>query len=279
MRLTIVLLISVAVIGVFWGSLHQSQGPEDRTAVATSSISAAAIKPADRLPGVEEDVQLMALTKQLAEEIEARKALQLRVDTLSSQLSQLLHESPQAESASADSQLNAAEPSADSVWFNEQALIDAGIEVAEANRIKAVYEELALEQLYVRDQAIREGWDGATRREAFQVLEEKQQALQAELGEDSYDAYLYASGQPNRVQVQAVLAGSTADSVGIQNGDYIISYADQRVHNGRELRSATAQGTVDEMVAITINRDDTVQQVYIPRGPLGIRMSSASVAP
>ena len=279
MRSTIVLLISVAVGGGAVGSFLQSRAPADAIKHVQSSKPIAAGEPREHPSGAKDTAQLLALAEQLDAEIEARTALQERVDTLSAQLSQLLKESPAGGIAPAESPLDADIPTSDGVWFNEQALIDAGIEVTEANRIKAVYEELAVERLYLQDRAVREGWNRAQRREAFAELQERQEALRAELGEDSYDAYLYASGQSNRVRVQAVLAGSAADSVGIRNGDYIIRYADQRVYSGRQLRGATAQGTSDEMVAVVIQRNDTVQEVYIPRGPLGIRMSSASVAP
>ena len=289
MRSAIVPLFTVVVIGVVIGLFLQSFGSDKVTRSGGIPAANANIEPA-YLPFTEAgDAKMTALAEQLAAEIEARKALQATVDTLAAQLAQLTRERPILESAIGSAQSGGANPasanaigfssSAGGTWFNEQALIDVGMDATEARRIKTVYEEQALERLYLQDQAAREGWNGAKRREAFQALASRQQALKTELGDAAYDAYLYASRQPNRVQVQGVLAGSAAANAGIQDGDYILSYNDQRVYNGQELRKATSQGATDEVIVVTVERDDSQQQLYIPRGPLGIRMNSASVAP
>lgn len=279
MRAAIVPLFMVAVIGVMAGGFLQSQGffrveNDVQSATLSSGIDAPPVHFSET-----ENQQIRALADQLAAEIEARKALQESVDSLSWRLAQLSQANPSAEPADSGVQPSASTANADGAWFNEQALIDAGIEVTEANRIKVAHELLELERLYLRDQAIREGWNGSKRREAFQSLDLQQQALQAEIGDDAYGAYLYASGQPNRVEVRAVLAGSAAANAGIQDGDYILRYGDQHVYSGQDLRGATAQGTADELIAVSIERDNTELEVYVPRGPLGVRMSSASVAP
>ena len=279
MRAAIAPLVTVAVIGVIAGFFLQSRGffqaaKDVQSATLSTGIGASPVNFSET-----ENQPIRALADQLAAEIEARKALQESVDLLSRQLAQLTQESPSAERANSGAQRSASTPNADRAWFNEQALIDAGIEVTEANRIKVAHERLELERLYVQDQATREGWNGLKRREAFQSLELQQQALKAEIGDDAYDAYLYASGQPNRVEVQGVLAGSAAANAGIEDGDYILRYGDQRVYSGQDLRGATAQGRADELIAVSIVRDDTELEVYVPRGPLGVRMSSASVAP
>jgi vacuolar-type H+-ATPase subunit I/STV1 len=279
MRAAIVPLITVAVIGVITGVFLQSQGffkvaKNVESATLSSRIGASPVHFAET-----ENLQIRALADQLAAEIEARKALQESVDSLSRQLAQLIQASPSAEQANSGAQRSASTPNADRAWFNEQALIDVGVDVTEANRIKAAHEQLELERLYVRDQASREGWNRLKRREALQSIELQQQALEAEIGDDAYDAYLYASGQPNRVEIQSVLAGSAAAIAGIQDGDYILRYGDQRVYSGQDLRGATAQGTADELIGVSIERDNTKLEVYVPRGPLGVRMSSASVAP
>ncbi len=282
MRSAIVPLFSAVVIGVVIGLFLQSFGSDRVTRSGDISASNTDIEPT-YLPLTDaENATITGLAEQLTAEIEARKALQETVDRLATQLAQLNRESSAPEAAIVNAQpagSNFRGSNSSGPWFDEQALIDVGIDATEAQRIKAFYEEQALERLYLQDQAAREGWNGAKRREAFQALAAQQQALKTELGDDAYDAYLYASRQPNRVQVQGVLAGSAAANAGIQDGDYILRYNDQRVYNGQELRKATSQGATDEVIVVTVERDDTRQQLYIPRGPLGIRMNSASVAP
>ncbi len=282
MRSAIVPLFSAVVIGAVIGLFLQSFGSDRVTRSGDISASNTDIEPT-YLPLTDaENATITGLAEQLTAEIEARKALQETVDRLATQLAQLNRESSAPEAAIVNAQpagSNFRGSNSSGPWFDEQALIDVGIDATEAQRIKAFYEEQALERLYLQDQAAREGWNGAKRREAFQALAAQQQALKTELGDDAYDAYLYASRQPNRVQVQGVLAGSAAANAGIQDGDYILRYNDQRVYNGQELRKATSQGATDEVIVVTVERDDTRQQLYIPRGPLGIRMNSASVAP
>ena len=111
------------------------------------------------------------------------------------------------------------------------------------------------------------------------VITDKEDALKEQLSESAYDAYLYASGKTNRVAVTSVLASAQAGTVGIQPGDHIIRYDDQRVYSGFELRQATSSGDISDTVALEVERDGKTILFYLPRGPLGIRMNAVSIAP
>ena len=87
-----------------------------------------------------------------------------------------------------------------------------------------------MERLYLRDQAIREGWmDTDQYRERLQQLEFARGELRVELGDDAFDRYLYASDRPNRVRVQSLIDGSPAAAAGLRPGDVILSYGEQRI--------------------------------------------------
>jgi len=131
----------------------------------------------------------------------------------------------------------------------------------------------------LRDQSIREKWSSEKLREAMQALESKEDELKNQLSETAYDAYLYASGRPNRVAVTSVLENAQAGLMGIKSGDHIIRYDNQRIYNWFDLREATASGNISDMVELQVERDDKMIQFYLTRGPLGIRMNSVSVAP
>ena len=110
-------------------------------------------------------------------------------------------------------------------------------------------------------------------------LDDREQALRDQLGDSAYDAYLYASGQPNRVAVTSVLASAQAAQAGIQPGDLIMRYDRERIYNWRDLRDATTSGNLADSIEIEVERDGDTLQFYVTRGPLGIRMDSRSIAP
>lgn len=282
MRSSIISLSLAAIIGIVIGLLLQSP---------TSSPPASPAQTATTKRDVTQT--LVALSQQLEQEILARQQLENEVAILGKRLTALAGSVNPATAANSV-EINtapAAPPTADespeaaahtpaTAWFNHQALIDAGMSTVEAEQLKTHFEQLELEKLYLRDQAIREGWAGANRfREEYQKLEAKASNIKQTLGEDAYDAYLFAAGQANRITVQSVLSGSAASLAGMQSGDQVIRYNGERMYNGQDLRNATTQGDTSESVSIEILRNKQVMQFYVPRGPLGIRMDSISVAP
>ncbi|MDH3387295.1 MAG: PDZ domain-containing protein, partial [Gammaproteobacteria bacterium] len=180
--------------------------------------------------------------------------------------------------AANDAAANSSEASGQG-WFDEQALIETGIDSAQASQLKLFFEQLEMERLYLRDRSAREGWDRARLREEMRRLDSSEESLREQLGDSAYDAYLYASGQPNRVAVTSVLASAQAGQAGIVAGDHILRYDSQRIYNWRDLRTATTSGDITDVVEVEIERDGETLRFYLARGPLGIRMDSLSVAP
>ena len=226
------------------------------------------------------DNEIDTLRRRLDLETRARRELEDEVEALRQQVDELRN---LAESnAVSRQQARLPEATADdtaTVWFDEQALIAAGMDGMLAGELKAFFERLELERLQLRDRAAREGWDRDRRRAGLEALDEREQGLRERLGEDGYDAYLYAAGRPNRVAVTSVLASAPAGQAGIQAGDYILRYDSERIYDWRDLRSATTAGNLSEMVEIEVERDGESLQFYLARGPLGVRMDSRSVAP
>lgn len=221
------------------------------------------------------------LSNQLQVEIRARQSLEQKLDVLSEQLSDLKNQS-QYQSTALSEQTESAkslDTESDKDWFNEQALVDSGMTGSQASELKFFFEQQELQQLYLRDQAVREGWDRQQYREKIQAFNAEEDALKVRLGDSAYDAYLYASGQPNRVAVSSVLATAPAGVAGIQAGDHILRYDNQRIYSGFELRQATTKGIASDSVSVEIERDGEIIAFYLARGPLGIRMNSVSAAP
>ena len=64
---------------------------------------------------------------------------------------------------------------------------------------------------------------------------------------------------------------------GVQAGDIILSYADERMFSWSDLRDATSDGERGEVVFLRLQRGGETLDISIPRGPLGVRLDAASV--
>ena len=159
-------------------------------------------------------------------------------------------------------------------------LVLAGMDVFTATEIARNQSQVELARMELRDQAIRDGYIGGEQyREEMRELRSSEVQLADEVGEETYDRYLFHTGQPNRIAVQSVLMGSAAEGIGIQGGDVVLSYEGERVYNTRDLRSAIAEGNRDEIVDVSVLRDGSTITLSIPRGPLGVRLEPVSVDP
>lgn len=223
------------------------------------------------------------LKRLLQNEIRVRQELEQKVDALNRQLVDIGGDLQSSTAVVSNEQVSDEDDLdvliSNQGWFNEQAMIDSGMNSSQASELKLVFEQLEMERLYLRNQSIRESWSSEKLTEAMQALESREDELKNQLGEAAYDAYLYASGQPNRVAVTNVLEHAQAGKAGIISGDYIVRYDNQRIHNWLDLRDATASGNISDTVALEVERDGETIQFYLARGPLGIRMNSVSIAP
>ncbi|RKT46092.1 PDZ domain-containing protein [Thiocapsa rosea] len=160
------------------------------------------------------------------------------------------------------------------------ALTAAGVDPGLAEELILKEAQRSLERLSLRDQAIREGWLGnAEYREELARINADTRSLREEIGDDTYDRYLYATGADNRVRVDSVIPGSAAEIAGLQPGDLIEAYADERLFDFSELRSKTTEGEYGEQVEVQVRRAGRVIETWVPRGPLGVTLDSARVGP
>ena len=273
------------VVGIVIGQLLV--GDPDTSIAATPSPEQA--KPAaDAVaenPGAADQAaaRIGELDRLLQDEIRARQALAQKLETLSRQVAALGGAAGLA--AMTDTANGPEDDNADGAaapeegWFDQQALLDSGMDNGLANELKLFFEQLEMDRLYLRDRAAREGWNREQMRSEMQTLESREDELRERLGESAYDAYLYASGQTNRVAVSSVLATAQAGQAGIKSGDHILRYDSQRIYNWMDLRAATTSGNITDTVPVEVERDGETLQFYLARGPLGIRMDALRVAP
>jgi hypothetical protein len=161
-----------------------------------------------------------------------------------------------------------------------KALVAAGVDPGLADDILWRESRLELDRLNLRDLAVREGWIGTDRyREERNQIAGEDRSLREEIGDTAWDRYLYGTGKDNRIAVSAVISGSAAEAAGLQPGDLIESYAGDRPFRFAELRDATTQGESGELVAVRVKRAGGVVDIWVPRGPLGIRMEMTRAEP
>ena len=276
--IAILALLCGIAVGAYWvrePALPAAADVADRPAPTSRAQPANA----GSSPGSDEIAELRS---RLNQEIEARQRLQARLDQLSERVAGLsfeasFSETPPAVAESEPSDRRAVDANQD--WFDEQALLANGIDSSLARELREFYEQIEMQRLQLRDQSVREGWERSRLRDELRQLGESEQELRQRLGEPAYDAYLYASGRPNRVAVTSVLASAQAGQAGIQPGDLIRRYDNEPIYNWRDLRDATTGGNIGESIALEVERDGDVIEYYLSRGPLGIRMDSVSVAP
>jgi len=159
-------------------------------------------------------------------------------------------------------------------------LIRGGIDASLAEDIVRRKNSIELKRLALQDRATRDGYLN-TQRYFDELVEINEQdiTLREELGDERYDEYLFNSKQNNRIRISSVMLGSAAEQVGIQKGDIVLSYNNNRVFNWQELKDATSEGQLGEYVSISIYRNGEIYSFSVPRGPLGVQLGAARLEP
>jgi hypothetical protein len=158
--------------------------------------------------------------------------------------------------------------------------IDAGFSEDEAGWFRRLQEEHAMARLYLRDRATREGWVNSRRYvEELSALPGSLTTLRQSMDDDTYARYLYAIGRPNQVRIIGVLPDSAARQAGLSPGDVVMSYGEDRLYSARTLRGLTRAGVAGELVPVDVLRDGQRIQAWLPRGPMGVTVTSERALP
>ncbi|MGH3054848.1 MAG: PDZ domain-containing protein [Gaiellaceae bacterium] len=239
--------------------------------------------------------QLEQLSAQVTAEANERRRLTERMEGLATELAALRGRGDGgAHTATAEPASAAAAPpkevatndtataakGEDGTTSMERALVAAGIGAPAAVEIKRRNDQLALSEIYLRDQATRDGWLDTPRfAEEMAKIDAQRTSVRDEIGDAAYDRYLAALDQPNRVAVNEVLLDSPAAAAGLQAGDVVLRYGDTRIFAPSELVAATRGGVADETVRMEIIRAGQRIEVDVPRGPLVVRIAASRGAP
>ncbi len=120
----------------------------------------------------------------------------------------------------------------------------------------------------------------AERAESFRNLDADQlDAIRASLGEDGYDALLYATGRNNRLVVMEVPAGSPGWNAGLQPGDQIFDLDGQRIFDRSALNWAEHGLPQNGYVPLTILRNGELIVVQLDGGRARVKLEGARLPP
>jgi hypothetical protein len=230
---------------------------------------------------------IAALQDALAAERAARESLAADLAALRTELGELTARlgasAPAAETAASATPAPAPEPRAEATDTPRAPLFDAEVLVAscmhrsDVERLRARWERYELDKLELNNRAMRESFFMKPRHgEERSALDA---AFRNDVGDDGFDAYLRATGRPNRVAVREVLPAGAGNLAGLEVGDELVEYAGGRVFSAADLQLLTASGRLGETVSVDVVRGGLPLTLRAARGPLGIVLDAVRRAP
>lgn len=287
--LRVIIIASTLVITGLVIGLNIDTAPQPVFAELETLRSPAAVNtsPVDH----QQTQRLDALEQKLIEESQSRKELSNQIADLKTLIQQLQQKNVQLTNAqtieeplalATESSVSTSQESANlpQIRTTEEILVAIGLDESIATQLKKREEAREMDMLYLRNKATREGWFGTEKYfEESRKLDNQNNVYRQELGDQTYDRYLYESDQFNRVKVSSVISSSPAANAGIEEGDIIFRYDNQRVFSWNELTTLTTTGEVGQSVNVEIIRNNQVVNLALPRGPMGIRLSGAKINP
>lgn len=260
--------------------------------VAAALTAGGGDSPAAQTPGAavspDREAEIFRIVDSLSElvdsEVEERLRLQDEVDELRRRLAMAnvapaapaegLPDGPAVADSEVDPEGGARETAALSTFM------EAGFSENEAGWFRRLQEENSMARLYLRDRATREGWVNSRRYfDEMAALPGSMSTLRRSMDDDTYARYLYAIGRSNQVRITGVLPESAARQAGLSPGDVVLTYGDDRPYSARTLRGLTRAGQAGELIPVDVLRGDQRFQTWLPRGPMGVTITSERALP
>lgn len=164
--------------------------------------------------------------------------------------------------------------------YSLESLLRGGIDPTIAEDIVRRKSAVELKRLELQDISTRKNYLNTQQYyDELEVINQQDVSLRVELGDEQYDEYLFNSRQNNRIKISSVMLGSAAEEAGIQKGDIVLSYDDNRMFTWTELKDATSQGELGEYVSISVYRNGEIFSFSVPRGPLGMQLGATRLTP
>ena len=139
--------------------------------------------------------------------------------------------------------------------------------------IRGLWEGYKEEEEAIDEESARGNWKPATTR--YLGIKEE---LRIDLGDELYEAMLYATDQPNRAKIGKVVRTSPAAAADLRMQDVILSYDGERVFHPSDLARLSHLSDPEDWIELWIGRDGEELQVEVQGGPLGVRYYPLKVA-
>ena len=228
-------------------------------------------------PAADRGAEIEALRNALEAESERSRELATQVEWLRLQLEELARSEAaqpgQGDTAQPDAERETAagpQKPDEKLWFDVGLLLANGVPSHEVERLREIFDASEMEIIDLRHQAMRDGWLRSGR--YMREMHDLRTGLRKEIGDESFDLLLYATGRNNRVLIADVLGDSPGERAGFQPGDVVLSYDGRRIFKTTGLQRATTQGRLGDSVAVEVLRDGEVIRLYPARGPMGVRL-------
>ena len=271
-------LAGLGLLSAFWlGRTSVPVGTDVRPPPA--SEIAAAVQPAVLDEDGAEVEAVRARSRELAAEV---ASLQAEMD----QLAWLWHEAtslpPAAGGATAAPTTGRTQSAGGKRWldapeFEASELLESGVPPSEVERLRELFDEIETERIAIMQQAVREGW--LDKRRYREEMVEFERATREAIGDDRYDALLYATGEKNRVKIRVLLENSPNRSFGFEAGDVVLSYDGRLIFRPPELRKTARLGEPGEWVTVDVLRNGEIVRLSGERGPIGARLQPTRILP
>ena len=276
--LIVLALTAGAIVGAYGIVRKQSTAPEPIQRVEDTRERLKQIRAVENDNTDAQSVIIDSLAEILGAEVVERQFLEGQIVALTARISEL---ESRIDGVATDNEDGNTETVAGGPNPLIDAFIDAGFTAERAEYLKRIYDGREMRRLHLVDQMTRNQGrnnDPNLARE-WQELRASLNGLRTELGDDDYDRYLYATGQPNRLSITDVLEGSPAKQAGIRPGDVLVSYAGQRVFGMRGVQALIHTGTAGGSTQVIVDRKGRRVELYLPRGPMGVQMNPAQIRP
>ncbi len=158
--------------------------------------------------------------------------------------------------------------------FNERVLIDLDYSPRTIRFIRDLWERSSADEDARAERSDQHEWapDDPRNRES-------RDTLRSDLGDDLYDAMLYATNQANRAIIGNVIGTSPAAAAGLRIRDAVVRYDGERVFDPDEAKRLSESTEPGRVIEVWIQREGEDIQMYVQGGPLGVRYFPAWTTP
>jgi PDZ domain len=162
----------------------------------------------------------------------------------------------------------------------ERALAGVGLDATKMADLERRYRALAAAEVQLRHNAEQEGsLDSTSLAEKLDLIATARLSIRQEIGDEAYDLFLFAIGEPNRVFVTDVEQHSPGEIAGLQAGDVVVRYDGARLFSTDDLLAEIDAATPGKVVRLDVLRQGNPIQIEVADGSPGTGFAATQEPP